>query len=94
MVRADAERRKRPAVPAGAEPDLEPAPAELIQRGEALGQLNGLVQRAREDRAAAPQALPAYLALARLKADRALAAGTLSAPDAQRMLGVLAGPRE
>ncbi len=42
--------------------------------------------------AAAPQALPAYLALARLTADRALAAGTLAAPDAQRLLGVLSGP--
>jgi predicted short-subunit dehydrogenase-like oxidoreductase (DUF2520 family) len=40
----------------------------------------------------APQALPAYLALARLTADRALAAGTLAAPDAQRLLGALAGP--
>ena len=43
-------------------------------------------------RTAAPQALPAYLALARLTADRALAAGTLSAPDAQRLLAVLGGP--
>jgi predicted short-subunit dehydrogenase-like oxidoreductase (DUF2520 family) len=42
-------------------------------------------------RAAAPEALPAYLALARLTADRALAAGTLTAPAAQRLLGVLAG---
>lgn len=42
-------------------------------------------------RAAAPEALPAYLALARLTADRAVAAGTLSAPDAQRLLGVLGG---
>jgi predicted short-subunit dehydrogenase-like oxidoreductase (DUF2520 family) len=42
-------------------------------------------------RAAAPEALPAYLAMARLTADRALAAGTLAAPDAQRLLGVLAG---
>jgi predicted short-subunit dehydrogenase-like oxidoreductase (DUF2520 family) len=42
-------------------------------------------------RAAAPQALPAYLALARLTADRALAAGMLTAPDAQRLLDVLAG---
>jgi predicted short-subunit dehydrogenase-like oxidoreductase (DUF2520 family) len=42
-------------------------------------------------RAAAPQALPAYLALARLTADRALAAGMLSPPDAQRLLDVLAG---
>ncbi len=39
-----------------------------------------------------PALLPAYLALARLTADRALAAGTLAAPDAQRLLGVLAGP--
>jgi predicted short-subunit dehydrogenase-like oxidoreductase (DUF2520 family) len=42
-------------------------------------------------RAAAPEVLPAYLALARLTADRALAAGTLTVPDAQRLLGVLAG---
>jgi predicted short-subunit dehydrogenase-like oxidoreductase (DUF2520 family) len=41
-------------------------------------------------RASAPAALPAYLALARLTADRALAAGTLTASDAQRLLGVLA----
>jgi predicted short-subunit dehydrogenase-like oxidoreductase (DUF2520 family) len=43
-------------------------------------------------RAAAPEALAAYLALARLTADRALAAGTLDASDAQRLLGVLSGP--
>jgi predicted short-subunit dehydrogenase-like oxidoreductase (DUF2520 family) len=43
-------------------------------------------------RAAAPQALPAYLALARLTADRALASGMLRAPDAQRLLEVLGGP--
>jgi predicted short-subunit dehydrogenase-like oxidoreductase (DUF2520 family) len=42
-------------------------------------------------RATAPQALPAYLALARLTADRALAAGLLAAPDAQALLDVLAG---
>jgi predicted short-subunit dehydrogenase-like oxidoreductase (DUF2520 family) len=41
--------------------------------------------------AVAPQALPAYLALARLTADRALAAGTLAANDAQRLLDVLSG---
>jgi predicted short-subunit dehydrogenase-like oxidoreductase (DUF2520 family) len=41
-------------------------------------------------RAAAPEALPAYLALARLTADRALASGMLGAPDAQRLLEVLA----
>jgi predicted short-subunit dehydrogenase-like oxidoreductase (DUF2520 family) len=42
-------------------------------------------------RQAAPEALPSYLALARLTADRALAAGMLRPPDAQRLLGVLAG---
>ena len=42
-------------------------------------------------RAAAAEALPAYLALARLTADRALAAGTLAPQDAQRLLGVLGG---
>lgn len=41
-------------------------------------------------RAAAPEALAAYLALARLTATRALAAGTLAAPDAQLLLDVLA----
>jgi predicted short-subunit dehydrogenase-like oxidoreductase (DUF2520 family) len=44
-------------------------------------------------RADAPEALPAYLALARLTATRALASGTLSAPDAQRLLDVLAEAR-
>jgi predicted short-subunit dehydrogenase-like oxidoreductase (DUF2520 family) len=42
-------------------------------------------------RDAAPEALPSYLALARLTADRALSAGTLSAPEAQRLLDVLGG---
>jgi predicted short-subunit dehydrogenase-like oxidoreductase (DUF2520 family) len=42
--------------------------------------------------AAAPGALPAYLAMARLTADRALAARILTASDAQRLLGVLSGP--
>ncbi len=42
-------------------------------------------------RAEAPEALPAYLALARLTATRALASGMLSAPDAERLLDVLAG---
>jgi predicted short-subunit dehydrogenase-like oxidoreductase (DUF2520 family) len=42
-------------------------------------------------RAAAPEALPAYLALARLTVDRAIAAGTLAAADAQGLLGVLGG---
>jgi len=38
-----------------------------------------------------PEALRAYVALARLTADRALAAGILTADDAQRLLDVLAG---
>ena len=40
-------------------------------------------------RAEQPSALNAYLALARLTADRALAAGLLSPDDAERLLGVL-----
>jgi predicted short-subunit dehydrogenase-like oxidoreductase (DUF2520 family) len=44
-------------------------------------------------RAAAPEALPAYLALARLTATRAMASGMLSTPDAQRLLDVLAEAR-
>jgi hypothetical protein len=43
--------------------------------------------------AAEPGALPAYLALARLTADRALASGMLSASDAERLLGVLGDRR-
>ena len=38
----------------------------------------------------APEALPAYLALARLTATRALANGTLTAPEVERLLAVLA----
>jgi predicted short-subunit dehydrogenase-like oxidoreductase (DUF2520 family) len=41
-------------------------------------------------RTEAPEALPAYLALARLTATRALATGMLTAPDARRLLDVLA----
>jgi len=40
---------------------------------------------------ASPEALRAYVALARLTADRALAAGRLAPPHAQRLLDVLAG---
>jgi predicted short-subunit dehydrogenase-like oxidoreductase (DUF2520 family) len=57
----------------------------------ARGDADTVAGHIRALRSAAPQALPAYLALARLTADRALAAGTLSAPDAQRLLGVLGG---
>ena len=42
-------------------------------------------------RRTAPEALPVYVALARLTADRALAAGLLAPPDAERLLDVLAG---
>ena len=42
-------------------------------------------------RDAAPEALAVYVALARLTADRALAAGLLTAPDAARLLDVLSG---
>jgi predicted short-subunit dehydrogenase-like oxidoreductase (DUF2520 family) len=41
--------------------------------------------------AASPAATAAYIALARLTADRALAAGLLQAADAERLLGVLGG---
>jgi predicted short-subunit dehydrogenase-like oxidoreductase (DUF2520 family) len=62
--------------------------------------LTGPVARADSDTVAAhvralqdasPEALRAYVALARLTADRALAAGLLPPPDAQRLLDVLAG---
>jgi predicted short-subunit dehydrogenase-like oxidoreductase (DUF2520 family) len=62
--------------------------------------LTGPVARADSDTVAAhvralqdasPEALRAYVALARLTADRALAAGLLPPPEAQRLLDVLAG---
>jgi predicted short-subunit dehydrogenase-like oxidoreductase (DUF2520 family) len=43
-------------------------------------------------KAVAPEALGAYLALARLTAEQALAARTLTADDAEKLLGVLHGP--
>jgi predicted short-subunit dehydrogenase-like oxidoreductase (DUF2520 family) len=43
-------------------------------------------------KSAVPEALGAYLALARLTAEQALAARRLSADDAERLLGVLHGP--
>jgi len=42
-------------------------------------------------RETAPEALAVYVALARLTADRALAAGLLTPPDAERLLDVLSG---
>ena len=40
----------------------------------------------------APDVVPAYVALARLTADRALQSGRLDAVTAERLLGVLANP--
>ncbi len=58
-----------------------------VARGDA-----GTVARHLEAlRDAAPEALAVYIALARLTADRALAAGLLTAPDAERLLDVLSG---
>lgn len=57
-----------------------------VARGDA-DTVAGHVEALRAD---APEALPAYLALARLTAARALASGMLSAPDARRLLDVLA----
>jgi predicted short-subunit dehydrogenase-like oxidoreductase (DUF2520 family) len=57
-----------------------------VARGDAET-VAGHVEALRTD---APEALPAYLALARLTASRALASGMLTAPDAQRLLDVLA----
>ncbi len=60
-----------------------------VARGDAET-IAGHVDVLRSD---APEALPAYLALARLTATRALASGMLSAADAQRLLDVLAEAR-
>jgi predicted short-subunit dehydrogenase-like oxidoreductase (DUF2520 family) len=58
-----------------------------VARADA-GTVAGHIEALRE---VSPEALRAYLALARLTADRALAAGMLTAPAAQRLLEVLAG---
>jgi predicted short-subunit dehydrogenase-like oxidoreductase (DUF2520 family) len=58
-----------------------------VARGDA-GAVAGHLETLRD---AAPEALAVYVALARLTADRALAAGLLSAPDAARLLDVLSG---
>jgi predicted short-subunit dehydrogenase-like oxidoreductase (DUF2520 family) len=60
-----------------------------VARGDA-GTVAGHIDALRR---ASPEALAAYLALARLTADRALSAGTLSPDDAGRLLDVLGGPR-
>lgn len=78
-------------------PLLSAALDNALQMGDAG--LTGPVARADVDtvtahlaalREASPEALRAYVALARLTADRALAAGILPAPAAQRLLDVLA----
>lgn len=58
-----------------------------VARGDA-GTVAGHVEALRT---AAPEAMAVYVALARLTADRALAAGLLAPPDAERLLDVLAG---
>jgi predicted short-subunit dehydrogenase-like oxidoreductase (DUF2520 family) len=78
-------------------PLLTAALDNALQLGDAG--LTGPVARADADtvashiaalREVSPEALRAYVALARLTADRALAAGILDPPAAQRLLGVLA----
>jgi predicted short-subunit dehydrogenase-like oxidoreductase (DUF2520 family) len=58
-----------------------------VARGDA-GTVAGHLEALRDT---APEALAVYVALARLTADRALAAGLLTAPDAARLLDVLSG---
>jgi len=58
-----------------------------VARGDA-GTVAGHLAALRDT---APEALAVYVALARLTADRALAAGLLAPPDAERLLDVLAG---
>jgi predicted short-subunit dehydrogenase-like oxidoreductase (DUF2520 family) len=57
----------------------------------ARGDADTVAEHIQALREASPEALRAYVALARLTADRALAAGILSTADAQRLLDVLAG---
>lgn len=79
-------------------PILSAALENALQFGD-LG-LTGPVVRADADtitghmhalKSASPQALPAYVAMSRLTADRAHAAGLLGTPDARRLLAVLEG---
>jgi predicted short-subunit dehydrogenase-like oxidoreductase (DUF2520 family) len=57
----------------------------------ARGDADTVAEHVESLRHTSPEALRAYVALARLTADRALAAGILTADDAQRLLDVLAG---
>jgi predicted short-subunit dehydrogenase-like oxidoreductase (DUF2520 family) len=61
-----------------------------VSRGDA----DTVAAHVREIRRVAPQSVPAYVALARLSADRALAAGQLDPIAAEALLEVLAGPVE
>src|SRR5262249_21445113 len=81
---------------------LTPVCSAALENALRLGDagLTGPVARADADtvashldalRETSPEALRAYVALARLTADRALAAGILDALSAQRLLDVLAG---
>src|SRR5215471_15166695 len=81
---------------------LRPLLSAALDNALVLGDagLTGPVARADADtvashlaalREVSPEALRAYVALARLTADRALAAGILDPPAAQRLLDVLAG---
>ncbi len=56
----------------------------------ARGDAETVALHVRELRAVSPEALAAYVAMARLTADRALAAGRLRAESAEALLGVLA----
>ncbi|MGH3739938.1 MAG: DUF2520 domain-containing protein, partial [Micromonosporaceae bacterium] len=61
-----------------------------VARGDAgtvAGHVSVLASRA-------PDAVAAYLALARRSADRALSSGRLRAVDAEALLGVLASPQQ
>lgn len=60
----------------------------------ARGDADTVAAHLRALRASAPDAVPAYVALARLTADRALAAGRLDATTAEALLDVLAAPSD
>ena len=88
---ADPARMLGPLLAASLENSLALGPAALtgpVARGDA----ETVAAHIAAIKAAAPEALGAYLALARLTADRALAERRLTADDAQRLLGVLSGP--
>lgn len=60
----------------------------------ARGDAQGVAVHLAELRRVAPSLVPAYVALARLTADRALAAGRLEPAAAEALLGVLASPSD